>query len=104
MIKFTEFVGVRDSQYLGEPLSNQADLLKRIVKNSSFRSLIKKAIRSGEIDDPELSKDLKALYRSTKGLSDDDGPVNDRKPLGGDIVSRPKADGGSAPEMPEDGQ
>lgn len=104
MIRFREYASDRDGA-VATPSSSmdRTELLQRIVQHhgSRFRTLLKKVITSGDLDDdPDLLSDIRELYQSIgKSSSDDQYPVNARsrpsKEL--DIVTRPKADGGSGP-------
>lgn len=98
MIRFREFVDNKDNP-IGEPVSDQTELFKRIVHNNGarFRQLLKEVIRKGMIeDDPDLLADIRELYRSMKNSDHyDQFPVRSHKPQDPDVVTRPKADGGS---------
>jgi hypothetical protein len=94
MIKFREFVDEIDKN------QDQLEILKRIVTNDGFRPLIKKMIRSTQ--DSDLLNDLKLLYHAIN--VNDQYPIRNRKPDELDVVTRPKADGGSVPSGNEGGE
>ena len=100
--KFNEFVSERDGVTIdpSKIQMDQEDLLKRLVRThgAGFRDILKNAIRNNEIEDEEMLNDLKELIKmiGMKADSSDQYPIRDKTPRKEpDVVSRPKADGGS---------
>jgi hypothetical protein len=105
MIKFKEFVDAKELP-VSDVQSDQTEILKRIVHNhgSRFKALLKSLIRNGDVgDDPDLLKDLKELCQSMTAGSYDQLPIQQKKNYEKDVVTRPSADGGSAPTPPGEG-